>query len=157
MNENLNIYQKLLASYQPEQPLTSRKNISTKENGTRYTAVVTPPRDTVIFQVDGYIIKNGNRCDKLILSIDASDSDKWHEYFIELKGHDVKHALKQLKSTLELKLFEDKSVSKKYARIVGSSFPSNAGDPEFEKAKRDFKTQFKCELKKLKSNQPDRI
>lgn len=46
-------------------------------------------------QVDGCIIKDGVRCDKMLLS-----QDEREEYYVELKGTDVVHAIEQLKATI---------------------------------------------------------
>ena len=63
--QNNDICSALLAAHVPEQGLKVRKNISTSEQGVRYTASVNPERETVVFQVDGCIICQGNKCDKL--------------------------------------------------------------------------------------------
>ena len=157
MNNDADIYEKLVADYKPEQSLQERSNISTQEKGKRYKAAVKPKRQTVVFQVDGCIVKDGCKCDKLILSKDVTDESKWYAHFIELKGHDVTHALKQLKTTLNYRIFKDPSITKRFARVVGSSYPSSAGNPEFEKLRISFKKNLKCELKTLKSDQPDTI
>lgn len=68
VKQNNDICTELLAAHAPEQELKVRKNISTSEKGVRYTATVNPERETVVFQVDGCIICNGDKCDKLVLS-----------------------------------------------------------------------------------------
>ena len=45
----------------------------------------------------------------------------------------------------------------KRARIVAASFPSNRGDMTMEKVKIRFKKIYKCDLRGLKSGQPDKI
>lgn len=156
MVEDSQIYKNLLEMSVPEQPLNPRKIVSVKEKGTRYLGSVRPPRNTVVFQIDGNIIIEGNKCDKLILS-DDNDPNCCIGHFVELKGCDIKHAIQQLKSTLECPLFKDSSLSKKFARVVGNSFPSSAGNPIVEKAKIYFKRNYHCELRMLKSDQPDQV
>lgn len=46
--------------------------------------------------VDGCTIKDGKRCDKLLLS-----SDECEERNVELKGTDVMHAIEQLEATIK--------------------------------------------------------
>ena len=46
--------------------------------------------------VDGCIIKEGVRCDKLLLSADERE-----ERYVELKGTDVMHAIDQLEETIK--------------------------------------------------------
>ena len=45
--------------------------------------------------VDGCVIRDGLRCDYLLIGNDA------HEHYIELKGSDVKHAIKQIVATIK--------------------------------------------------------
>lgn len=45
--------------------------------------------------VDGCTIKDGMRCDKLLLSTDERE-----ERYVELKGTDVMHAIEQLEATI---------------------------------------------------------
>ena len=68
VKQNNDICTELLAVHAPEQELKVRKSISTSEKGVRYTATVNPERETVVFQVDGCIICDGDKCDKLVLS-----------------------------------------------------------------------------------------
>lgn len=49
------------------------------------------------YKVDGNIIKEGNKCDYIILNDDLKTV-----YLIELKGHDIHHAIKQLEDTLKI-------------------------------------------------------
>lgn len=48
-------------------------------------------------QVDGCTINKGARCDKLLLS-----EDEREEYFVELKGSDIKHAIEQIESSMSM-------------------------------------------------------
>lgn len=147
----------LLAGFSPEQPLKKRKIISTSEKGVCYKADVRPERETVVFKVDGCIIKDGDKCDRLVLSRHVTDENTWIGHFVELKGRHVGHAVKQLEQSLQHRVFSHQSLKEKYARIVGRSFPSNVGDPLLERARVRFKAQYRCELKCMKSNQPDCI
>lgn len=156
-NESNTIYDILSERYKPAQPLKQRSRISISEKGVVYTANVTPTRDTVCFQIDGYIITSGCKCDKLILSENPKSPNTWIGHFIELKGQDISHAIAQLEASIAHSAFSHATLQKKYARIVGHAFPSNAGNPDFERARILFKTKYHCELKRLKSNQPDSI
>ena len=141
----------------PEQLLKVRKQLSCSERGKRYVLQLKEERLSSVFQVDGELVKEGNRCDKLVLLQTDIKVDKWSEVFIELKGVDVNHAINQLASSLLLDLFMHASVEKKYARIVAASIPSHRNQVEMERAKVKFKRDFDCELKTLKSDQPDRL
>ena len=138
-----------------EQPCRFRKQISVQEKGVKYFANVTPERDTAVLQVDGKIIAKGQKCDKLILSKDPKSEVCTIGHFVELKGCDIPHAIEQLEATISSTIFN--SVDQKFARIVGNSFPASKANPIVEKARVQFKKRFNCNLKTLKSNQPDRI
>ena len=153
----MDIYSVLIDRYEPEKPLKEYKCISTKENGICYRANVEPVRNVAVFQVDGCIINTGNKCDKLILSVNPESTNTWLGHFIELKGQDIHHAISQLESTIANPIFQHNTLSKKYARIVAQSFPANRADPTMERARNRFRERYDCELKNIKSNQPDTI
>ena len=48
------------------------------------------------YQIDGVVIKDGIRCDFLVMNEDDKSA-----YLIELKGSDLEHAIKQLETTAE--------------------------------------------------------
>ncbi|MDE6669642.1 MAG: hypothetical protein K2K26_08165 [Muribaculaceae bacterium] len=151
----------LSRSYSPKLSLTERENLSIKETKTTYKLSFGKRRQSVVYQIDGNIITEGNKCDYLILARQDSseaDNEKWKSIFVELKGKDVLHALMQLDATLDNKLFKHPSVNEVHARIVAKSFPANTANTEFEKARRRFKTKHKnCTFKQITSNQPDYI
>ncbi|MDE6843230.1 MAG: hypothetical protein K2J24_06865 [Muribaculaceae bacterium] len=151
----------LSGRYSPAQSLASRENLSIKETKTTYKLSFGIRRQSVVYQIDGNIITEGNKCDYLILAKQdtaGNDDEKWKSIFVELKGKDVLHALKQLDATLDNKLFKHSSVNEVHARIVARAFPANKADTEFEKARRRFKTKHKnCTFKQITSNQADYI
>ena len=147
-------------SFVPEQALQTRAKISVSENGKRYLLTTTGKEESVVYAVDGYIMKEGQRCDKLVL-VKRSDKDvnpeRWTEAFIELKGVDTKHAIDQLRQTLKNPIFRHPSNDDIRARIVAQSFPSNNSNPTMEKAKQEFRKEFKCDLRGMKSGQEDKL
>ena len=151
----------LSKTYAAKMSLTERDNLSLKETKTTYKLNFTKRRLSVVYQVDGNIIKVGNKCDYLILAQqDECDknNEKWKSIFVELKGTDVLHALAQLDATLDNKLFKHSSINEVHARIVAKSFPANNANTVFEKAKRKFKEKHRnCTFKQVSSNQPDTI
>lgn len=143
----------------PEQPLKVRSKISTNEKGKRYV-LVADGLESVVYAVDGYIIKDGLRCDKLVLvkyPTDEKVSEDWVEVFVELKGVDTNHAIDQLRETLKKCIFKHSSNIIIRARIVAQSFPSNKSNPAMEKAKQEFRKNYNCELRGMKSGQEDTI
>lgn len=142
--------------YNPEQPLQVRKTIVESECGKKYTLEVSGNKASVSYQVDGNIIKVGEKCDKLILV--KHNQNEWAEIFIELKGVDVAHAIDQLLATLKKQIFKHPSNQYIRARIVATSFPSNKSNPIMEKAKKEFASKpYFCDLRGLKNGQKDKI
>lgn len=151
------IYDILSNITEPEKNLQIRKNISVSEGKAIYVATVNPERKVAVFPVDGKLITEGNKCDKLILSQYDGSEAEWIGHFIELKGCDTSHAITQLEATLNNKMFQDVSLKQKYARIVGRKFPANTGNSDIERARINFIKRYKCELKCLKYSQEDKI
>ena len=142
--------------FTPEQPLKVRKTIVESERGIKYTLDITNSKTSASFQIDGNIIKEGPRCDKLVLV--KLNQTEWGEVFVELKGVDVTHAIKQLRETLNNKLFFHPTNKIVRARIVATSFPSNKSNPIMEAAKKEFRAlPSKCDLRSLKNGQRDNI
>ncbi len=150
------IYVKLSRLYRPEANLKVRASlVSPVERGKQYHLDIKDGKPSCMFQVDGYIIKTGQKCDHLALVQDKSED--WTEIFIELKGTDTRHAIVQLRESLKQPIFRHGSVKTKLARIVATSFPSNRSDVEMEKAKIEFLKSFHCELRGMKNGQKDKI
>ena len=148
-----NIYEQLSASYSTELVFQQRKNFSFSEKGKRYHCELTDACYCAGFQVDGNIITEGVRCDKL--AVIEKGNNRWTEIFVELKGSDIMHAVEQLEATAQCSVFQHKSVNRRLARVVGHSFPSYKSDPRVEKAKIRFLQRHHCELRYLKSDQKD--
>ncbi len=78
-------------------------------------------------KVDGcQIADNGIKCDYLIV-VDAD------EHFVELKGHNVSHAFKQLKRTI--KLLGKSSFANRYCYVISSRSPLVAASIQVERLK----------------------
>jgi len=93
--------------------------------------------------VDGCAIKNGIRCDYLI--IDKSQS----EYFVELKGSNVKHAFAQLIESIK-QLSQDEKHHSKQSFVISTVCPLASTAIQNEKIK--FKKLFNSSLV-VKNNQ----
>ena len=152
-----NTYNTLCAvGFCPEKERALRSEFSVKDKGVSYTQKLNDKLYTSVFHVDGKIIFDGNKCDKLAV-IEFKDSEAWANVFIELKGSDVRHAILQLESTLLHPIFRNEHPQKMYARIVSSSMPLRRNDPEWEKAVKRFREKYKCELRRVKNHQPDNL
>lgn len=142
--------------FMPQQDLMARKTLATAEQGKKYTLDISGNKESAAFDVDGYIVKKGSKCDKLVL-VKHSEYN-WTEIFVELKGKDVKHAIEQLRETLKKDVFRHSSNRAVRARIVAASFPANKSNPVMENAKREFAAKpYFCELRGLKNGQKDKI
>ncbi len=152
-------YENLSAQgYAPEQELKSRSMVVVSEKGKRYALKTEAGEPSVVYSVDGNIIADGQKCDKLILVKLTSDSlpvEHWAEVFVELKGVDVHHAVSQLRETLKQGIFRHKTNLDVRARIVAQSFPSNKSNPAMERAKREFRRDFNCDLRGMKTGQTE--
>lgn len=87
--------------------------------------------------IDGCVVTEGQRCDYLIIGVDNS------EYFVELKGCDVDHAIKQLEATIKLLGSKIKSV-KRHSIIVSTRCPLSS--PKIQKLQIYFWKNFASEL-----------
>ena len=98
----------------------TRKTIVVKDSGNKQEYRVTNENRTEIckIRVDGCLIKDGERCDYLILSCEDKSA-----FFVELKGHDLKKAIAQIDSSIT-KLMTEMQEFKIYARIVLNRNPT---------------------------------
>lgn len=146
-----------LHKFNAEKTLSQRNKVSLKERSTVYVLKFIPAMNCVVYQVDGYIISGADRdkCDKLVFA--ETNSGEQISIFVELKGSDVTHAIKQLDATLMHPLFANNRTKWMKARVVANKIPANSGKSVVERAKVDFRKKYNCELICLKSEQPDLI
>lgn len=148
------------SGFESEQPLMPRHNVTVKEKGQHYKLKVSGQEPSVVYAVDGKIITKGTRCDKLLLvnrCAEEGEPEQWTEIFVELKGVDTSHAITQLRETLKHTFFKHPSNKEIRARIVAKAFPSNKADPTMERAKREFRQTFNCDLRGMKAGQEDQL
>lgn len=148
------------AGYTPEQVLQIRQKISVSEKGKRYLLKTNGVEKSVVYAVDGVIVKEGPKCDKLVLvkrSAKDAKPEQWTECFVELKGKDTKHAIEQLRQTLKKEVFKHTSNDDIRARIVAQSFPSHKSNSTMEKAKQEFRRDYNCDLRGMKTGQEDKL
>lgn len=135
-----------LVGYIAEQGYSERTIIAVKENGKKYSIKMSRPCKSAVYQIDGVVIKEGRRCDKLIL-FESSDKGEWHEVFVELKGKDIAHAIDQIEATLANDLFRDCSGAKRWARIIGRNIPRNTSNSNLTRAKIKLFRIYNCDLR----------
>lgn len=116
---------------------TTDSKIKFEEN--KRVIVFENPRHCVFMrvQVDGCAIKEGLRCDNLLISEDESS-----EYFVELKGTDIAHALQQLSVSIE-RLGQNSS--DRHCYIVSTN-QAPAFNTMVQRAKQKFLKEYKSEL-----------
>ena len=88
-------------------------------------------------RVDDCVITSGPRCDYLL--IDSAST----EYYVELKGSDVRRAFRQLEATIP-QVSADKKGLAKHCFIVSTRCPSMS--PEIQRKQRSFKKRFNASL-----------
>ena len=91
------------------------------------------------YQIDGVVIKNGNKCDYLLINEDTSTV-----YLIELKGSDMCWAAMQLEETakkLKTQLAKYKSIQ--YRIVANKCKTHEINSSTFLKYKTKWKTNLK--------------
>ncbi|MGN1354133.1 MAG: hypothetical protein ACI4V2_04405 [Alloprevotella sp.] len=160
---------KLLAVFKqkgftPKQPCLVRQTISVSEKGQTYVLECPEPKKSAVYQVDGYMITAGDKCDAFV-AVDAGRQNKSSkgavvQIFVELKGKNVSHGIKQLRQTITHSLFSSvkpMAVNPRYARLIPKSIPASAAKDIVEKARIEFRKKYNVVLTTLKSKQPDRL
>jgi len=87
--------------------------------------------------IDGCVINKGPRCDYLLINSSSV------EHFVELKGSDVRHAIVQLKRSIE-QVSTDVRGGEKKAFVVSTRCP--LASPEVQKHQLDFRKKYKAAL-----------
>ncbi|NET72818.1 MAG: hypothetical protein F6K62_18370 [Sphaerospermopsis sp. SIO1G2] len=128
-----------------------REKIVVKDAGNKqeYRVINKQHQEICKIRVDGCLIKEGERCDYLILSCEDKSA-----FFLELKGHDLQKALQQINSSID-KLGTEVKEFKLYARIVLNRNPTPDINSSIEmKLRKRLKKQngkYNAELIKYKS------
>lgn len=93
--------------------------------------------DSISVKVDGCEINDGSiRCDFLHIANEI-------EYFIELKGQDLEHALEQIKSTIT-KLSSNPKTGKKVSYIICTRSPMSSS--KIQNHKLEFRKKYNSRL-----------
>ncbi len=113
---------------------TRNKIVVCKENKRKIIFINNNKRNVEKIKVDGCQIKEGKRCDYLVNFNEIQN-------FIELKGENIKYALKQIEITINILGI---SSDKKNCYIISSRSPLSATD--IQNYKLLFKRKFKADL-----------
>lgn len=116
-------------------------NIKFEENNKKIIFNNKDKRDCLKVRVDGCQIKEGTRCDYLLIDLTNSN-----EYFVELKGTDISHAIEQLKTSLA-KLSDTNNKNKKVQSFIVAANVAPQIRTNIQKAQKNFKKAYYSSLK----------
>jgi len=116
-----------------------RKVISMKEGKVRYIAHNPHRKHLSHFRVDGCLIREGRKCDEMI--VDANDDVC---YLIELKGTDLKSAIEQINASLDHFSIKFGNIKFKGRIVVTRNSPAIRDNKE--KKLRDRLAKFRGDL-----------
>ncbi|MBD2484655.1 hypothetical protein [Planktothrix sp. FACHB-1365] len=122
--------------------IISDKRITRKENQSQIIIENPNQFKVCVVQVDGCAIKEGLRCDYLVIP-DQQDIKRTLEIYIELKGSKILHAIEQLEATIK-QLSDDPAKQKKVCIIISTRCP--LATTEIQNFKRDFKKKYNATL-----------
>ena len=94
-----------------------------------------------VIQVDDCVIKQGMRCDYLVIAPSKDKPSDVQEIYIELKGSDVRHAVEQIATTIQ-KL--DLSMSAAICFIASTRCPINS--TQIQNLKKKFRKKYNAKL-----------
>lgn len=122
--------------------IVSDKRITRKENQSQI--IIDNPNQfkVCVVQVDGCAIKEGRRCDYLVIP-DEQDIKKTLEIYIELKGSKILDAIEQLEATIK-QLSDHPAKQEKLCIIISTRCPLST--PEIQKFKLSFKKKYNAKL-----------
>jgi len=120
----------------------NNKNIPVRENNRTFRII----NDSMFYinkvKVDDCYIKSGLRCDYLFEIIEKDIVKK--VFYVELKGKNIEHAIKQLEQTILYCKSIHKNISEKECHIIASRVPS--ANTKFQKLKSEFKRKNGVQL-----------
>jgi len=101
--------------------------------------VMMNPRQSIFRKilVDGCAITDGPRCDYLVIGPDDA------EYFVELKGCDIRHAIQQLETSIQ-NLGSKIVIIKRFSYIISTRCPLQT--PKIQELQIHFKRVLKSTL-----------
>lgn len=119
----------------------SRKNAVCQENKKRYNLMNDKNYVVALYHMDGGIIRNEPNTYKSDFLYVIYDPDCPTAVLVELKGHDIYRALRQIQADLDR--FGDILKRRICARIVCKSVPRLYNDPVFKRIKKDIMKNYK--------------
>ena len=120
--------------------LTANKIVTVSEKGRKFTIQNSSSLEINKVKVDGCYITSGNKCDYLFEIINKNIIQV---FYVELKGKDIEHAIKQLTATVAHCKLIHKEI-KKECYIVASRVPKSSTSTQ--NLKKEFKKKHKIQL-----------
>lgn len=111
-----------------------------QENKSKITFLNPRQNQVLIIRVDGCVIKDNKilRCDYAIVPCDEV------EIYVELKGSDISHAVKQIESTIKL-LSDNPQKTKKLCFVVSTRVPKQS--TSVQQLQSQFKKKFNASFR----------
>ncbi len=120
--------------------LSNNKIITVNQNRRKFTIQNKSALKINKVEVDGCYIKDGLKCDYLFEII---NKDIILVFYVELKGKDIEHAIKQLLSTINYCKVIHKDIEKE-CYIIASRVPKSSTSTQ--NIKKEFKKKYKIQL-----------
>ncbi len=125
----------------PCNSLTTNKIVTVSENRRKFTIDNSSALSINRVQVDGCYITSGLKCDYLFEIIDNNNIIK--VFYVELKGKNIEHAIKQLTATVAHCKLIHKDI-KRECYIVASRVPKSSTSAQ--NLKKEFKRKHNIQL-----------
>lgn len=119
---------------------TNNKIIVVREKGRKFTIQNNSSLEINKVKVDGCYITSGNKCDYLFEIINKNITEV---FYVELKGKNIEHAIKQLTATVAHCKLIHKDI-KRECYIVASRVPKSSTSTQ--NLKKEFKRKHKIQL-----------
>lgn len=121
-----------------------RKQAVCEEKKKRYNLINDKNNKIALYHMDGGIIRDETsvlRCDFLYV---IYDSDCPTAIFVELKGNDLYHAVRQLKASIDM--YGDMLGRRICARVICKAVPRLYNDPIFKNLRKDLMKRYEGSL-----------
>lgn len=131
-----------------------RKQAVCEEKKKRYNVINDKEYMIALFHMDGGIVRdeaNVPKCDFMYI---IYDPDCPTAIFVELKGNDIYHAVKQLKASLDM--YGEELQRRICVRIICSSVPRLYNDPLFKNFRKELMKRYKGTLEISEKNRDEK-
>lgn len=124
----------------------ARKNVTCEEKKKRYNLINHERFETAVYHVDGGLIKDEQNVIKCDYLYGIGDPKNPSAIFIELKGTDLKHAVRQINNSVLL-FAPSLPGHRIFGRIVSGAVPNMQNDPAVQKLDKELRKRYNGKLK----------